>query len=188
MALEKTFRELTRQLRMLRDRLDELRVTVVEDRPQKDDAALVDGLEYAVEDVLGWLNEALENSEKAARAVVHPVDLEQARQSLSHCQELFHRVDQAFSSNLVSYECMKDLAAFAGERRGEWPSWVSSVKQGIEQCPPPLERSRKALAECWQEVAEKAGTTSISVRTTNIGQKVTTTAEEQLSMRKPGST
>ena len=179
MALEKTFRELTRQLRMLCDRLDELRVTVVEDRPQKDDAALVDGLEYAVEDVLGWLNEAFEDSEKAALAVGHPLDLEQARQSLSRCQELFHRVDQAFGSNLVSYERMKDLAAFAGERRGEWPSWVSSVKQGIEQCPPPLERSRKALAECWQEIAEKAGTTSISVHTTNIGQKIASLREPE---------
>lgn len=179
MALEKTFRDLSRQLRMLRDRLDELRVTVVEDRPRKNDAALVDDLEYAVEDVLGWLNEAVENSAKAERAVAHPVDLEQARQSLSHCQELFHRVDQAFSANLVSYERMKDLAGFAGERRGEWPAWVSSVKQGIEQCPPPLEHSRKALAECWQEIAEKAGTTSISVRTTNIGQKIARVKEPE---------
>lgn len=172
MALEKTFRELTRQLHMLRDRLDELRVTVVEDRPTKNDAALVDDLEYAVVDVLGWLHEALENSVKAERAVTHPVDLEQARQSLSCCQELFHRVDQAFSANLVSYQRLKDLAGFAGGRKGEWPAWARSVKQGIEQCPAPLESARKALAECWQEIAEKAGTASISVRTTNVGQKI----------------
>jgi|SRR5215831_1926598 len=179
MALEKTFRELTRQLRMLVDRLDELRVTVVQDRPTHNDAALVDDLEYAVEDMLGWLKEALENSGKAERSVGHPADLELARQSLSCCQELFHRVDQAFSGNLASYERLRDLARCAGERRGEWPAWASSVKQGIEQCPLPLEQSRRTLGECWQELAEKAGTTSISVRTTNIGQKIARLVEPE---------
>jgi hypothetical protein len=46
------------------------------------------------------------------------------------------------------------------------------VKQGIEHCRPPLDGSRERLAECWQDMAERAGTTSISVRTTNIGQKI----------------
>jgi hypothetical protein len=49
---------------------------------------------------------------------------------------------------------------------------VTSVKQGIEHCRQPLDSSRERLAECWQDMAERAGTTSISVRTTNIGQKI----------------
>jgi hypothetical protein len=184
MALGKTFRDLIRQLRMLCDRLEELRVTVVEDRPAKNDAVLVDNLEDTLTDVLGWLNEAIVDSRKAERAVTAPLDLEQARQSLSRCQELFHQADQSFRTNLVSYEPLQDLAGFARERGGEWAAWFSSVKQGIGQCPQPLEDARTALAECWQEIAEKAGTTSVSVRTVNIGQKVKTTAAGQSTTQK----
>ncbi len=181
MALEKTFREFSMQLRRLRDRLQELRVTVVEDKPSKNDAVIVDRFEYAVEDLLGSVEEMVAKARQAQQAAGYPVDMEQARQALTQCQEQFHRLEQNFSGNLVSYERMKDLTGFGSERRGEWPSWVTSVKQGIEQCRQPMEDARKGMAECWQEIAEKMGTTSISVRTTTVGQKIMAgTAEDKL--------
>jgi hypothetical protein len=61
-------------------------------------------------------------------------------------------------------------------RRGEWLPWAASVKDGVEQCREPLEGVSKALAGCWQEIAERVGTTSISVQTSNIGQKIVTRA------------
>jgi hypothetical protein len=172
MGLEKTFREFSSQLHRLHDRLRELRLTVVEDRPARNDGVVVDNLEYAVEDLLGWVGESMQHAKAAERAVAHPVDLDKARHELAACQERLQRMDQVFSANLVAYERMKDLSSFGSERRGEWPSWVTSVKQGIEHCRPPLDGSRERLAECWQDMAERAGTTSISVRTTNIGQKI----------------
>jgi len=81
-------------------------------------------------------------------------------------------IEQVFTANLVSYDRVSDLTTFGAERRGEWPSWVTSVKQGIDHCRFPLEEAGKALSECWQEIAERAGSTSISVQTTNIGQKI----------------
>jgi len=172
MGLEKTFRGFSGELNRLDDRLRELRLTVVEDRPARNDAVVVDNLEYAVEDLLGWVGESLRHAKAAERAVTHPVDLDKARHELAACQERLRRIDQVYSANVVSYERMKDLASFGSERRGEWPSWVTSVKQGIEHCRQPLEGIREKLAECWQDMAERAGTTSISVRTTNIGQKI----------------
>jgi hypothetical protein len=172
MGIEKTFRELSGDLHRLRDRLRELRLTVVEDRPARNDAVVVDNLEYAVEDLLGWVAESLEHAKAAERAVSHPLDLDRARHELAACQERVQRMDGVFSANLVAYERMKDLASFGSERRGEWPSWVTSVKRGIEHCRQPLSGSRERLVECWQDIAERAGTTSISVRTTNIGQKI----------------
>jgi hypothetical protein len=172
MPLEKTFREFSTGIRRLRDRMEELRVTVVEDKPTRNDAAVVDGFEYAVEDVWGWLNETLEAAKIAERAVGHPVDIEKARHALSTCQERFHRMEHAFTENLLSYERVKDLTSFGTERRGEWPAWVISVKQGIDHCRLPLQDTGKALAECWQEIAERNVTTSISVNATNVGQKI----------------
>jgi hypothetical protein len=188
MALEKTFREFCTALQKLRDRVGELRLTVVVDRPSKNDAVVVDNLEYGVEDMLGWLNETIAAAKAAERAAGHPLDLEQARHALTTCQERFQRIEQVFSTNLVSYERMKDLTSFGSERRGEWPSWVTSVKQGIDHCRQPIEETRNYLAACWQEIAERVGMTSISVRTTNIGQKITTSAAEQIDSVKVGIT
>jgi hypothetical protein len=178
MALEKVFRRLAFQLRRFSDRLRELEITVVTDKPPARDAAIVDNFECAVDDLRGWVQEALAQSAQAEKAVDHPIDLEVARRALSACQERLHRIDQIFASNFLSYDRVKDLTTFGTERRGEWPSWVTTVKQGIEQCRDPLESSNKAVAECWEEIAARIGTTSISVRTTAIGQNISRAATD----------
>jgi hypothetical protein len=172
MPLEKTFRELAVQLRRFRERVRELEITVVEDRPSTRDAAIVDNFECAVDDLTGWVAEALDQAEEAERAIGHPLDVGAARHALASCQERYQRMERVFSTHLVSYERVNDLTSFGSERRGEWPSWVTSVKQGIDHCRHPLEEAGKALADCWQEIAEHAGMTSVSVRNTNIGQKI----------------
>ena len=127
MGLEKTLREFSTALRRLDDRIRELRVTVVEDRPSRNDGVVPDNLELAVEDLLGWLQEASIAASAAYKAVQHPIDMDGARQALGTCQERFQRLDQVFSSNLVSYEHLADLTSFGNERRGEWPIWVRTV-------------------------------------------------------------
>jgi hypothetical protein len=62
------------------------------------------------------------------------------------------------------------------------------VKQGVEHCRQPLEDAGKALAECWQELAERVGMTSVSVRTKNIGQKIVAKASEPKEMAQEGLT
>jgi hypothetical protein len=172
--LEKSFGELSARLQRLRDRLRELRVTVVEDRPARQEAVVVDTLEYAIEDLLGWVEELLQHAAVCRNAVGHPIDFGQARTSLSTCQNLFSRMQQTFSGELNSYERLKDLTTFGQERRGEWKSWVASVRLGIDQCSQPLSEAGQALADCWQEIAEHSGGVSVSVRNTSIGQRITT--------------
>jgi hypothetical protein len=173
MPLEKTFRDHTAGLRRLRDRVRELRVTVVEDRPQRNDAAIVDGFEYAVEDLIGWIGEALDAAKEAEEAVGEQVDLNLARRALTVCQERFRRIEKVFSANLLSYDRMKDLTSFGGERRGEWSAWAATVKLGIEHCLKPLEEVRTSFSHCWPDLAERGGGANVSVRTTSIGQQIT---------------
>jgi hypothetical protein len=129
---------------------------------------------------LGWLDEAIRCAQAAQKEVAHPIDVDSARHNLTTCQERFQRIEQVFSTNLVSYERLKDLTGFGGERGGEWGAWVIGVKQGIEHCVHPIKNARNCLADCWQEVAERTGGPSISVRTTNIGQKIVSTEAERL--------
>lgn len=172
MALEATFRELFVQLRRVNDTFVALRLTVGEDKPRKGEAALVDHFEDTILEMMGQLDDCLKAARAAHKAVGHPLDLDAARRALAKCQESFHRIEQQFSADLVSYEKLKDLVAVGAERGSEWRSWAGSVKYGLEQCRQPLDSASKALAACWQEIAERVGMTSISVQATNIGQKI----------------
>jgi hypothetical protein len=172
MAIEATFRELSGQLRKVQDTLVALRLTVVEDKPVRGDAALVDRFEDTILDLMGLLDESMKRSRAAQKAIESTTDLNRARRALTECQDRFHKIEQQFSSELICYEKLKDLAGLGNTRRGEWIPWASSVRQGIEQCREPLDAASVAMAACWQEIAERAGATSVSVQTTNIGQKI----------------
>lgn len=172
MALEATFRQLSVSLHKLHDALNALHVTVG-DKPPDDDAALADGLENAVLDMMGTLHEARKSSMEARRAVGGPVDLDGARRALTVCQTKFHRLEQQFGAELVSYEKLKELARLGRTRRHEWLPWAHSTKAGIEQCREPIELASKAVAACWQELAERLGSTNISMQATNVGQQIT---------------
>ena len=170
MALETTFRELSVSLHKLHDALNALQVTAG-DTP-KDESAVAEGLENAVLDIMGTLHEARKAAMQAQKAVADPLDLNRARRALVLCQERFHRVEQLFATELVSYEKLKELARLGNERRA-WLPWASTVKVGIEQCREPLEQASQALSACWGELAERLGTVNITMQATNVGQQIT---------------
>lgn len=172
MPLEATFRELVIELRKLHDTLVAVRLTVVEDKPVRGEAALVDHFEDTTLGIMGLVDESLKAARTAQKAVGNLTDLNGARRALAVCQEHFHRIERQFAAEMVSYEKLTDLASLGNERRGEWLPWSHSVKEGVEQCRQPMEGASKALAACWQEIAERVGMTSVSVQTTNIGQKI----------------
>lgn len=188
MPLEATFQELFTELRKLHDTLVAVRLTVVEDKPVRGEAALVDHLEDTILEMMGSLDEALKAARLAQKAVGNITNLHAARRALTVCQDRFHRIEQQFAADLVSYEKLKDLTSLGSERRGEWLPWSNSVKEGIEQCRPPLDGTSKALATCWQEIAERVGLTSISVQATNIGQKIVSRAEDGAELAHEGIT
>jgi hypothetical protein len=181
MALEASFRELSSQLRKLHDMLVALRLTIAEDKPLKGEAALVDHLEDSILDLMGSLDESLAAARAAQKGVGHPLNLDGARRALTSCQDHFHEIELKYLAELASFEKLKDLEALGG-RGGEWRPWAASAKDGVEQCRQPLDGASRALAACWQEIAERVGMTSVSVQATNIGQKIVAgrTAEEMV--------
>jgi len=172
MALEGTFRTLLIQIGKVCDTLNAVLLTVG-DKPPRRGAVLVDEMENTVLDMLGLAEDARTAARAAEKAVAAPMDLDRGRRALGKCQESFHRVERQFSNELVSYEKLKDLASLGSDRGGEWKAWAGSMKDAIEQGREPLEETSKALAACWQELAERLGTTNVSVNATNIGQQIT---------------
>src|ERR1700730_11733133 len=68
MGLGSAFQRLQLELTRLRDALFDLRVTIMEDRPLNNEAALVDHFENSVTDLLGLAEEALKAIGSAAQA------------------------------------------------------------------------------------------------------------------------
>jgi hypothetical protein len=172
MALEAVFQELRGQCQKGRDIFNGLHLAIVEDRPLTGDLVLIDKFGDAVEDSLGGLEEMYAAVESSTAGHQAP-DLERARRALVKCQERFNRVLQQFCSDLAAHDRLAALLNAGRERRGEWRAWTQHVKETIEQCQHVLFEINHALCQCWQEIAERVGLPSVSVQTTNIGQKIT---------------
>jgi hypothetical protein len=171
-ALESTFRELPIRLTRLQDVFAELQLTLVVDVPAEEKQALTGKYGDAVEACRGWLSEGLKAANEASFAVRHLGDLDRARRGLEVCQENVQRLRGCYSSDMASYERTRDLVQLGAERQGEWRLWATIARQGIERCREPLEEVDRALVRCWQEIAERVGANSVSVRTTSVGQKI----------------
>jgi hypothetical protein len=172
MTLEAAFADLRVKLLDLAETFSELQTIVAEDKPQGDDCKFVELLETAVDDVLGWQTTALAAGKRAWQAVVDRGDLESARRALARCQEALNRLAYQFSLDLFSYERLEELHRIGRGRSGEWRGWAGVVGNTLGRCQRKLADVSQALGLCWQEVAERAGTTSVSVRATNVGQQI----------------
>ena len=178
MALASAFQTLSNQLRELNEALLALRTTSREDKPLSDDAVLVDVFGDAADDLLGWLEGALQAARDAQLAAAHPTDLNRAWRALSACQQRFSQVQQRYHADLNSYERIAELTEFGQQRGGEWQAWATSVKAGLDDCRDPIDGVNQAIFGCWQEIGERVGARSVTVQTTNIGQHLALASEE----------
>jgi hypothetical protein len=173
MALERVFHDLRAALRRLGDALLGLRLTVREDKPLRGDTVLSDCYGDAADDLLGWLQEALQATAEGCPGGGQPLDFHRARRALTACHEGCQRLAQRFAAELVCYQRIADLRLLGRTRRGEWRAWAASVEEALDRCQQPLGEVNQTLFRCWQELAERAGECAVSVQTTNIGQHVT---------------
>ena len=186
MSLRTEFQSLQAQLDSLYEALTSLR-TALDDRPPKGGTVLLlDSFGDAIEDTLGWLEEALGvvaplmQAEQSQSAV--GFDAGRARQALVFCQEQYNRIMNRFMFDLVSYDRVAQLMQLGRERRGEWQAWAGVVKQELEGCQQHLYDTNQALFRCWLEIAERIGMSSVSVQTTTIGQQVTVPQKSDLTV------
>jgi hypothetical protein len=171
-ATEKIFGEMEDHLRTLQEALEALGTTVDEDKPTRDDVVVASRLSDDLLAVRGLLEEVLAAADVACRAVAYPLDNDRARRALTACQQQFHRFAHAFSFELAGYDRIDDLTSVGRERGREWLDWVTVVKQGLEQSEMLSEGVANGLFLCWQELAERIASTSVSIRNTAIGQQV----------------
>lgn len=172
MALETSFKDLCVELAALCEAFGGFRVAV-QDKPLKGDSVLVDLFGDAADDLLGWATEAANIALEGQQAAAYPADIERARWSLVGSQKSLNMIADKLWSDLLTYERISEIVRFGRERRGEWLVWSGSIKSALDACREPLHNVNQSLFLCWQEITEHMGTTSVSVKTTSVGQQIT---------------
>jgi hypothetical protein len=172
MAIEAAFTQLMTHFTAMRDALQSLSLTVIEDRPPQGELMLVDRLGNLVEDLRGWAEEGYASATQARQAVSHPPDLHRARQALAVSNERFISLEYRFYGEVVVHHMIGELKRLGSRRGPEWPGWSKSVVQSLDACRTPLRTLDEAFLQTWQELAERLGTRSVSLQTTNIGQQI----------------
>jgi len=172
MPIEAVFVRLTFAYAALRDALQSLGLTVIEDRPPQDEILLVERLGNLVEDLRGWAEEGSLAADQAQQAIAHPADLHRARRSLAQANERLIVVEYRFFSEAVAYDTTHALLSFGRQRGREWLGWSKSVVDALGACRAPLRALDEACLQAWLELAERLGARSVSLQTTNIGQQI----------------
>lgn len=170
MTFEAAFEELWSKLHDLRDVVRELQ-TIVQDRPVVGASKPMDDLDDSVTDLVGLVQETVTSGAAAQQALEDPLDVDKARRHLSSCHVRFNMVLRRFFSDISSHRRLEALAGSSKERRGEWRGWFGAVQDSLDRCTEPIYATNRALLACWQEMAQRAGT-SVAVQTTNIGQQI----------------
>lgn len=170
MTLKNSIAALNRALQALSERMEELRLTIQEDHPLHEESALVDLFGDAVEDCQGWLQDARLNVLGQQGEFDTQSDLLQIRRALPVCQELLGRCERRYH-NLTAYDSLKEMLNFGRRRGGEWQAWTASVKEGLESCQPFFDEIHQALFTCWNEIADRVGTLSVSIQANNFVDK-----------------
>lgn len=173
MAVETTFQDLAARLGALREAVQSLQITVVEDRPLSGGVLLVERLGNAADDLRGWVEESLVAVGEALAAVRNPFDEYKARTALANANRLFLRVEYKFLSEEMSCEQLHELMKFGRRRGREWLGWSGSVIQALTQCRGLMHEVDDALLLAWQDLSERLGSAGMSVQTTSIGQQIT---------------
>jgi hypothetical protein len=173
MAIEPVLLDLVRKFDALREALQGLALTTIEDRPAHGEVLLVERLGDLVEDLRGLTEEAREAARQAQDALAHPADFALGRRALGEASERFIRVEYRFFGEAVSHGMIAELRRFGRQRGREWLSWTGGAVEALEACRTPLRELDEALLQAWQELGERLGSRSLTVQTSAIGQQIT---------------
>lgn len=177
MGLRDSFSALETSITQLDDALTGLRCTVVEDEPSPSHA-LVTAFGDAIDDLGGWLRDALAAVRTSAQAGTDKTDMHQLWRGLELGQEAVNHMTHRVMTDLVAYDVVDELSRLGRQRGREWTSWASTVRRGLEQLQAQLYDVNAKLLACWKELAERSGSTWVSVQATNIGQQLSVPAPE----------
>ncbi len=172
MSVKSSIEGARERVRELQEAVQALHLTVSQDRPGQNEAALVDWLDDAVTELAGSVEGASGHLGRVLQSELREGPLPQARDGLCGAQELLNQFTERYLCGLAEHQRLTQLARMGRERGKGWNDWVQVVKGAIGRCAKPLLRAQEALLDCWRELGEALARNSVSVNATNIGQQI----------------
>jgi hypothetical protein len=174
MGLESSFNDLSTELEGMKTALIELHTTVTKFmpkcRPNDTEPYLLEQLGRTALDLRGLVEEAIDDAREGQKAIVELPNLSRTSRALASCQQRFTQKEQHFWSVLLACEQRSDLSRLPHKRGGAWHPWSKTVLGALGDCRQRLYELDQAFFRCWQELAERAGSSCVSVQTTSVGQ------------------
>ncbi len=167
MTPEKSFQSLYRRLLQLQEILGAVRTTVTEDKPQHEERALADHFSDGLDDMLGWLEQAM-----AALRTGETRGKAPSGSALGRCHRHVNQLELRYLE-LISYHRLGSLVQLGKQERGEWRAWAETVRSGLEEAQPLLATLRGELLACWQELVPSGRQEQIVVQNSVVGQQIT---------------
>jgi hypothetical protein len=167
MALEKTFNQLQEQINQLHEGIHHL--SFAADAPHPEPNELADNLRDRTFKLVGLSLGAIEHAANCRQSATPPGDIAQLGQELVGVHLGVNDIAEVFWMGVASREITSELITLARRKDEDWRGWTLGVGQAVERCQAPLVNVMDGLASCWEEILEHAASTSISVKTTNVG-------------------
>jgi hypothetical protein len=168
MAMDDAFQALHLSLHRLQQVAVQLRVGF-DDKPEESDFYVIQLFGDGVVGLEALVEEGLVVALEGQIAVNSSVDLQRARRALARCQKVILDIDGRSSLELMSFDVLTKLSSFARRHRGEWPSWVATIRRSLSEFHSQTRLVHDALLHCWVELAERVGMTSLSAQSFNAG-------------------
>jgi len=178
MALEKTFEDLYERLLALEKVLEDFANAVLHGKPADEDHHLADRLWDAVAEMQGRSKDAKDAAADARKAVELPINLELAWRKLKACQQSLNQLSRQFPTEVASDKHVEELIRVADlmtlrSEHPEWAGWVNVQLVHLGETREKILDATDGALLCWEEIAERAGMTNVSMHATNIGQQIT---------------
>jgi hypothetical protein len=170
MTLEATFKDLTARWDRLAEELEQGLLWSVTETMPAEEHALATHYVDATTDLIAAAREGLTASRTATD---DGPNLIRAGRALLLCQEQYNALVRLFRTRMASRGRRRRLRRFGREKGGAWRDWTVHVRRAMDRCHRPIDDLNDALFGCWQELADRVGIGTVSVRATNIGQQIT---------------
>jgi hypothetical protein len=131
------------------------------------DHALVRQLRSALENSQGWLESARTAAKTAVEACAVPARIDVATAALVEAHRSVIRLDAEFHDALDAPERVSELWARRREGSDAWRAWAGQTLREIDGIRQHLEPLHRGLLECWEDLAERARSTNVSVQAIN---------------------
>jgi len=122
-----------------------------------------------ITDLQGKVISALRACEKCGKRRTTVSD---ACRALAVCQRHYNNLIARYVRQFVQFEAVQRLRRFGRQGNASWHPWADNVEKALIRLRTPLLSLGSTLTKCWQEIADRIGESSISVRALNVGPEI----------------